>query len=95
VPFDHIDLADQYLVVFAGAGHDAFVADSGSGSPVWAATQQVTLAFWDAYLRASEQARAWLCDGGCAAALQSWARFEHKPARRPGGDPISRPEERP
>jgi pimeloyl-ACP methyl ester carboxylesterase len=83
IPYDHMDRADQYLVVFAGAGHGTFAKDAGAGSAVQAGMQLVSLAFWEAYVRADQKARAWLASGQCATALPAEAHFEAKAAMYP------------
>jgi hypothetical protein len=74
IPFDNMTGADHYLVTFAGGDHMVF---SGRGRLPGGAKdalfqeliRMTTTAFWDAYLLGSAEARSWLADGGCKAAL--------------------------
>jgi predicted dienelactone hydrolase len=83
IPFDRTPAPRQYLVVFDGGDHMIF---SGRGRlaprPRDAAFHELivrgSLAFWDAWLRADEEARAWLEDGAYARLLGKDATFEHK-----------------
>jgi predicted dienelactone hydrolase len=93
LPFDHMHLADQYLVTFAGGDHmifsgrprrsEALVAPgwhgNGQQDPMFQELiRTVSTAFWDAYLRDDAQAKGWLTGGGCAALLGEHAQFEKK-----------------
>lgn len=93
LPFDHMHLADQYLVTFTGGDHmvfsgrprrtEAMVAPGWQGSgekdPLFQELiRTVTVAFWDAYLRNDTQAQRWLTGGGCESALGANATFEKK-----------------
>ena len=83
IPYDNIHDADQYLVTFIGGDHMVF---SGRGRLPGGRTDELfqglirqgTTAFWDAYLRGDEGAKAWLTEGGYAAALGDHATYEHK-----------------
>jgi predicted dienelactone hydrolase len=78
LPYDNIDGADQYLVVFNGGDHMIF---SGRGRLSISAGQkerdalfqdlirQGTTAFWDAYLKGAAAAKTWLAQGGYKGAL--------------------------
>ena len=91
--FDHMHLADQYLVNFVGGDHMIFsgrprrpeklVVPGLHGSGEKDALFQelirtVTTAFWDAYLRDDARAKRWLTGGGCEALLGENAQFEKK-----------------
>lgn len=61
VPFDHIPASDQYLLIFDGGAHSVFSGRAGLRNESYhAVIEQLCLAFWDAYLRNSDQARKWL-----------------------------------
>ena len=93
LPFDHMRLADQYLVTFAGGDHMIFSGrprrTEALAAPGWRGSgakdslfqeliRTVTAAFWDAYLRDDAQAKTWLAGDGCEAMLGENARFEKK-----------------
>jgi predicted dienelactone hydrolase len=93
LPFDHIHLADQYLVNFVGGDHMIFSGrprrtenvvapgwqGSGEKDPLFQELiRTVTAAFWDAYLKDDAQAKTWLTGGGCQAMLGENAQFEKK-----------------
>jgi len=93
LPFDHIHLADQYLVTFVDGDHMIFSGrprrSETQVAPGWRGSGQkdalfqelirtVSAAFWDAYLRDDARAKDWLTGGGCAALLGANARFEKK-----------------
>ena len=81
IPYDAIREADQYLVTFIGGDHMVF---SGRGRLRAARNDELfqgfvrqgTTAFWDAYLRGDERAKAWLTEGGYAAVLGDAATYE-------------------
>jgi len=83
IPYDHINAADQYLVTFVGGDHMIF---SGRGRLLGGAKDALfqelirmgALAFWDAYLLDDAEAKAWLAQGGFAAALGADGRLEVK-----------------
>jgi predicted dienelactone hydrolase len=83
IPYDNINGADQYLVTFTGGDHMIF---SGRGRLPGGAKdalfqeliQMGTIAFWDAYLIGSRDARAWLAEGGYEAALGANGKLEQK-----------------
>ena len=86
IPFDHIAGADQYLLTFQEGDHMVF---SGRRRPAgltapdkYPLFQDIVLmsstAFWDAYLRNDRAARAWLANGGLAAALGREGKLEKK-----------------
>jgi len=73
LPFDHINGADQYLVVFTGGDHMIFSgrpkasAAAGGGdkdSLFQELIRQASTVFWDAYLREEPAAKKWLAEGG-------------------------------
>ena len=93
LPFDHIHLADQYLVTFVGGDHMIFSGrprrtenlvlpgwqGSGEKDPLFQELiRAVTTAFWNAYLRDDAKAKEWLTGGGCATMLGENAKFEKK-----------------
>jgi len=87
LPFDHINGADQYLIVFNGGDHMIF---SGRARAPAAAGQrekdkvfqdlirQSSTAFWDAYLKGDAGGKRWLAEGGCESSLGSDGTFEKK-----------------
>jgi predicted dienelactone hydrolase len=84
LPFDHITGADQYLVIFNGGDHMVFsgrprAMPGGENDALFRSLIcACTTAFWDAYLKGDEQAKAWLTDGGINALLGANATFEKK-----------------
>lgn len=83
IPFDMIDGADQYLVTFTDGDHMIF---SGRGR-LFGRKKEVlfqelirmgTVAFWDAYLKGSGEAKAWLGEGDFAQALGQDGVLEQK-----------------
>lgn len=86
VPYDHIKLADQYLVTFIGGDHAIFSGRIRRGrqaerDEVFAALIRMsTTAFLDAYLNEDAKAKQWLQTGGLKAALGAHARLEQKRA---------------
>jgi predicted dienelactone hydrolase len=83
LPFDHIGGADQYLLIFNGGDHMVF---SGRGrlpgrekDPVFQKMIRVsTTAFWDAYLKDDNQAKAFLVETGFQQMLGKNGTFEKK-----------------
>ena len=82
LPFDHITIPDQYLVIFIGGEHMIF---SGRGRLLEGGKEAVhdlirvtTTAFWDAYLKDDKQAKAYLAEGGLQKLLGREATFEKK-----------------
>jgi predicted dienelactone hydrolase len=84
VPFDHIPAPGQYLVIFQGGDHMIFAgqrrqAGKGEKDPRFHdLILQGTTAFWDAYLKGDAAAKAWLAQGGYAAALGADGKLEVK-----------------
>lgn len=75
-PFREISGPEQYLLVLAGGDHMVFngrrwrgQTEKSSDARHQALIKLGTLAFWDAYLMDNAEARAWLRDGGFAAAV--------------------------
>ena len=86
VPFDTIDSVDQYLLILDQGVHMTF---SGRREPAYPARDRhhtlirmAAVAFWDALLKDDAAARAWLENGGMAAALDMGGTFEFKPGER-------------
>ena len=75
IPFDHINGADQYLVIFTGGDHMIFsgrgrVNRGGEKDPLFQdLIRTSSVAFWDAYLKKDARAKAWLAEGGFQALL--------------------------
>ena len=87
VPFDCINLSEQYLVTFRGGDHMVFSGRlRGFPKATDAAFQRLvcvaTTAFWDAYLKDDAAAKAWLAGGGFQRELGSSGTFEEKVVRR-------------
>ena len=83
IPFDNIHAADQYLVTFVDGDHMIFSGrgrlPGGARDPLFQELIKTgTLAFWDAYLLGNSEAKAWLTQGGFAAALGPNGRLEMK-----------------
>lgn len=87
IPFDHIRLADQYLLLFDGADHRSFLGHPPGPErpPRDPRFQQLikmsTTAFWDAYLKGEPAAKNWLTGGGLRRALGTDGTWEIRPAR--------------
>lgn len=85
IPFDSVSAGHHYLVIFTNADHMVF---SGRRTAlgrrevpferVTKSTQQITLAFWDAFLRDDAEARKWLDQGGLERYVGTAGRFEQK-----------------
>jgi predicted dienelactone hydrolase len=84
IPYDHIQGVDQYLVTFQGGDHMIFSgrrileADRPKDPLFHSLILQGTTAFWDAYLKGDAAAKAWLANGGYAAALGKDGKLEEK-----------------
>ena len=82
IPFDTIDKAEQYLLIFDGGDHMTF----GDRSRLFGARDPAhhplilssSTAFLDAYLKHDAAAFTWLRDGGFTSILGSKGTFEHK-----------------
>jgi predicted dienelactone hydrolase len=82
-PYDHIHLADQYLIIFEGGDHMIF---SGRLQFFWGNRDEkfqklvraTSLEFWDAYLKRDSAAKNWLNDGTCKEYLGKKAVYERK-----------------
>ncbi len=84
IPFDHIRGADQYLVTFTGGDHMIFSGrERLSGGSKDAAFQALilaaTTAFWDAYLKGDQPAKAFLVGDGFVKALDGEGTLERRP----------------
>lgn len=79
IPFDLMHAADQYLLTLQGGDHMVF---AGLPRPRDASAHQLirrsSLAFWEAYLRDSAEAKTWLAQGGFTRALGKEGTFEVK-----------------
>jgi len=87
LPFDYIQKADQYLVIFKEGDHMIF-----SGRPRMVTfsvrdekdkafqemIKELSLVFWKAYLEEDKKARGWLREGGARKYLEGQATFEFK-----------------
>ncbi|WP_165793826.1 alpha/beta hydrolase family protein [Hyphococcus luteus] len=83
IPFAEIDGAPQYLLVFDGADHAVFGGASGPRAKAWypdirTRTAVAATAFFDAYLKHDEEARAWLDGPSAKEAFAEGARFERR-----------------
>jgi predicted dienelactone hydrolase len=94
VPFDHIRGADEYLVIFDGADHMVFNGPRGGRlggalgfgerpadfdlDRTYREIEQLSTAFWDAYLRGDQAAKAWLSDERAKAVVGAASTFEMK-----------------
>ena len=84
LPFDHINAADQYLIIFNSAVHMTFAALRAS--PELQKKDALfhdlicisSTAFWDAYLKNDAAAKKWLSDGGLKTVLGQDGIFEKK-----------------
>lgn len=82
IPFRNIPAPGQYLVVLNGGDHGVFGGQRIKGRNVEADAafhrliDEVSIAFWDAYLMDDPAAKAWLRDGGAASELGASATFE-------------------
>ncbi len=100
IPFDHMSGADQYLITFQEGDHMIFAEARfrhGPRRPYAAKDPRfrrlialASTAFWDAYLKGDQRARAWLIGGGLSRALGRDGRLKMK--LRPRG-PAVRPAE--
>jgi predicted dienelactone hydrolase len=83
MPYDHIQLADQYLITFQGGDHMIFsgrgrMAGGEKDARFQEFIRASSTAFWDAYLKNDAKAKAWLKDGGFEKALGQDGVFEKK-----------------
>ncbi len=87
IPFDRISQAEQYLIIFRDGDHMIFGGRSGmlerfsrrSGDADFhRMICAASLAFWDAYLRESTEARRWLAEGGLQNRLGDLGTLERK-----------------
>jgi hypothetical protein len=84
-PFRQINATDQFLLVLNGGDHMIFsgrrtrgVEPKPSDPRHLDIIRMGSIAFWDAYLLGDETARAWLTEGGFAAAVGGDGSFEMK-----------------
>jgi predicted dienelactone hydrolase len=87
VPFDHMRLADQYLLTFKDGDHMVF-SGRGTGrlgrehdTPYQAVVLESSTAFWNAYLKGDAEAKRWLTAGGFKERLDERGTFEVKSAQ--------------
>jgi len=84
LPFDHLRLADHYLMILNGGNHMIFAGSSlrfGAGAQdetFHAVIRAGSTAFWDAYLKGDAAAKTWLAEGGFKKLLDSAGTFEQK-----------------
>jgi predicted dienelactone hydrolase len=80
VPFDHVKLAPAYLLTLTGGDHMVFSGrrQQPSDEKFENLVCQGSVAFWDAYLKKDDSAKAWLSDGAYAKALGDLGKFEKK-----------------
>lgn len=84
IPFDMIRGADQYLVTFIGGDHMIYSGhqrERTKGANDAKYQRLICLAsdmFWDAYLKDSPEAKAWLASGGARSSLGELATIEKK-----------------
>jgi predicted dienelactone hydrolase len=83
IPFDHINGADQYLVIFQDGDHMVFAGQERTGRGdqdlvIQDLIRMSSAAFWDAYLKGSSEARSWLAKGGFKSVLANNGTFEEK-----------------
>jgi len=91
LPFQHMPAGDKYLLVLEGADHMVFgglatprrKAASERDAEIKTDVKAVTLAFWNAYLKADVSAKAWLAAGNgdkspLAGTLAANDRFDSK-----------------
>lgn len=78
-PFRLSPPGDKYLVLIEGANHMSFGGGLGErSSATTEVVKAVTLAFWDAYLKADDKAKAGLRSGDVAKPFAGAARIESK-----------------
>jgi len=84
IPFRHITVPNQYLVVLNGGDHMVFGGegskrggrDTSRDDTFHRLIREMSVAFWDAYLMDDPAAKAWLRDGNAAAELSNNAFYE-------------------
>jgi predicted dienelactone hydrolase len=81
VPFERSPAGGKYLLVIEGATHVSFggrlVNIRGGGDPA-ALTKSVSLAFFDAYLKHDDEAKAWLDREGATQWLGTQGKLRRK-----------------
>jgi predicted dienelactone hydrolase len=86
-PYDCIDKADQYLIIFNGGNHMVFSGPSGrtvstpQNELFWKLILGSTTAFWQTYLNGDMKAAQWLQKGGLKQYMDSAATLEEKTGR--------------
>ena len=88
LPYDHINGPDQYLIIFRDGDHMIFSGRGRlSGGEKDSFFQNFialsSTAFWDAYLKGTAEAKAYLAEGGFAVVLGADGTFEKKLATTP------------
>ncbi len=86
IPFDHMSKSETCLVIFNEGDHMIFSGRERLGTAEKLAQDAVfqklictgTTAFWDAYLKGSDEAKKWLFEGGYAKLLDAQATFDVK-----------------
>jgi len=84
LPFDHIDGADQYLIIFKDGDHMVFAGQrlwpgGGKKDPLFHdLIRMSSTAFWDCYLNDNDEAKQWLADGGFESELGEDGTLEKK-----------------
>jgi pimeloyl-ACP methyl ester carboxylesterase len=84
IPFDHIGGVDQILLTFQGGDHMIFsgrprmMGDDSMDATFQSHIAATTLAFWDAYLKADDEALDWLYGGGLEESVGDLAEIEIK-----------------
>jgi predicted dienelactone hydrolase len=84
IPYRHITGADKYLLVFEGGDHGVFSGRRGFSKPrptdpaFQAIIQKASLAYWNAYLKDSAEAKAYLTGGAFAKDLGAMGTFEFR-----------------
>ncbi len=81
LPYDHAKNSDEYLVIFQDGDHMIFsgraaIAGGRKDKKFQEQISASSTAFWDAYLKTNQAAKAWLGDGGFKRALGSEGTFE-------------------
>lgn len=87
IPYDHMTHSEASLVIFKDGDHLIFSGRGRDGATKESEAQDAafqklicagTTAFWDAYLKENNAAKAWLLDGGYAKLLGDQATFEKR-----------------
>jgi hypothetical protein len=83
VPFDRVSAVDQFLITLNGADHMTYSGHIRAANGTHDAMYQRLIAdssvvFWDAYLKKSDSAKAWLAGRGLESHLGATGRIEKK-----------------